>query len=110
MFNQFQPSDDERITPDSARDLLEKLLRLCPSERLTIDEALVHPYVNSWHIGNEDETIYAEEPDEKVLKNFDQISSKVGVSEYERLIFQMVKDFKSLEGVKATTLPAAMLS
>jgi c-Jun N-terminal kinase len=30
------------------RDLLSRMLRIDPDERISVDDALRHPYVNSW--------------------------------------------------------------
>ena len=35
-------------TVKQGRDLLVKMLRIDPAKRITVDEALQHPYVNIW--------------------------------------------------------------
>lgn len=37
------------LTAESARDLIGKMLRIDPLERISVDEALNHPYVNVWY-------------------------------------------------------------
>ena len=36
-----------------ARDLLSKMLQIDPRNRITIDEALTHPYVSIWFDASE---------------------------------------------------------
>lgn len=36
-----------------ARDLLSKMLVIDPSQRITIEEALMHPYVSHWYKADE---------------------------------------------------------
>ncbi|VDK39918.1 unnamed protein product [Dibothriocephalus latus] len=36
------------MNADMARDLLRKMLVLDPLQRITVDEALQHPYINLW--------------------------------------------------------------
>ena len=41
------------FTDTIARDLVMKLLEIDPEKRLTVDDALKHPYVNIWYDVNE---------------------------------------------------------
>lgn len=43
MFLFFQ------TTASQARDLLSKMLIIDPSKRISVDEALQHPYINVWY-------------------------------------------------------------
>jgi len=36
-------------TASQARDLLSKMLIIDPSKRISVDEALQHPYINVWY-------------------------------------------------------------
>ncbi|KAF5397387.1 Mitogen-activated protein kinase, partial [Paragonimus heterotremus] len=38
----------ETLNADNARDLLRRMLVIDPLERMSVDEALVHPYINVW--------------------------------------------------------------
>lgn len=43
MFFVFQ------TTASQARDLLSKMLIIDPAKRISVDEALQHPYINVWY-------------------------------------------------------------
>ncbi|KAL3312760.1 Mitogen-activated protein kinase 8 [Cichlidogyrus casuarinus] len=61
----YPPKDFKELFPDElfqtasthhptlnateARDLLSRMLKIDPSERITVDEALLHPYVHVWY-------------------------------------------------------------
>lgn len=55
----FPSPDDEnpQLTPAMARDLLSKMLVIDPEHRITIDQALKHPYVNIWYEANDVESV-----------------------------------------------------
>lgn len=38
-----------QITASQARDLLSKMLIIDPAKRISVDEALQHPYINVWY-------------------------------------------------------------
>lgn len=38
-----------RTTASQARDLLSKMLIIDPAKRISVDEALQHPYINVWY-------------------------------------------------------------
>lgn len=37
------------ITASQARDLLSKMLVIDPERRISVEEALLHPYINVWY-------------------------------------------------------------
>ena len=41
------------LTARYARDLLTKMLQIDPKNRITVDQALSHPYVNIWFDASE---------------------------------------------------------
>lgn len=46
------PSDSNehnRLKASQARDLLSKMLVIDPERRISVDEALLHPYINVWY-------------------------------------------------------------
>jgi len=42
------------ISTDEALDLLERLLGFDPATRITVEEALEHPYLSIWHDPNDE--------------------------------------------------------
>lgn len=42
-------SDHNRLKASQARDLLSKMLVIDPEKRISVDEALLHPYINVWY-------------------------------------------------------------
>jgi c-Jun N-terminal kinase len=46
-------SRQSQLTADSARDLLSKMLVIDPNHRISVDEALNHPYINVWYDDSE---------------------------------------------------------
>uniref|UniRef100_A0A1I7Z647 Stress-activated protein kinase JNK n=2 Tax=Steinernema glaseri TaxID=37863 RepID=A0A1I7Z647_9BILA len=53
--NEMFPADSEggRLTAAHARNLLSKMLVIDPNNRISVDEALRHPYVHVWFDDNE---------------------------------------------------------
>lgn len=43
LFDSFQTAASQ------ARDLLSKMLIIDPAKRISVDEALQHPYINVWY-------------------------------------------------------------
>lgn len=46
------PSDSNehnRLKASQARDLLSKMLVIDPERRISVDDALLHPYINVWY-------------------------------------------------------------
>lgn len=50
MFNYF-------LSASQARDLLSKMLVIDASKRISVDEALQHPYINVWYDPTEVEAV-----------------------------------------------------
>lgn len=45
------------FTASQARDLLSKMLVIDASKRISVDEALQHPYINVWYDPSEAEAV-----------------------------------------------------
>ena len=47
----FPPDSTEHsgLKASMARDLLQKMLVIDPEKRISVDEALMHPYINVWY-------------------------------------------------------------
>ena len=46
-------SRQSQLTANSARDLLSKMLVIDPNHRISVDEAINHPYINVWYDDSE---------------------------------------------------------
>lgn len=49
------PADSRQspLTANSARDLLSKMLVIDPQDRISVDDALNHPYISVWYDDSE---------------------------------------------------------
>lgn len=70
-----------------ALDLLEKLLKFDPAARITVEEALEHPYLSTYH-DKADEPVCAQQFD----FSFEKVES---MDEMRELIAQEVLDFQT---------------
>ena len=46
-------SEQSKLTASLARDLLGRMLVIDPEKRMSVDEALNHPYINVWYEDSE---------------------------------------------------------
>ncbi|RLV90873.1 Mitogen-activated protein kinase MKC1 [Spathaspora sp. JA1] len=70
-----------------ALDLLEKMLSLDPSERITVDDALNHPYLEVWHDPRD-------EPECQVKFDFKSFETVDSIEDMKQLIIEEVKNFR----------------
>ncbi|XP_052865024.1 stress-activated protein kinase jnk-1-like [Anopheles cruzii] len=49
VFDGTAPSSHPQLTNAMARDFLRQMLAFDPQQRLSVDDALQHPYINVWH-------------------------------------------------------------
>uniref|UniRef100_A0A8C5D0U9 Stress-activated protein kinase JNK n=1 Tax=Gadus morhua TaxID=8049 RepID=A0A8C5D0U9_GADMO len=84
------PADSEhnKLKASQARDLLSKMLIIDPSKRISVDEALQHPYINVWYDPAEVEApppaIYDKQLDER----------EHSIDEWKELIYKEVMNFE----------------
>lgn len=88
------PSLFPNANPD-ALDLLDKMLAFDPSSRISVEQALEHPYLNIWHDASD-------EPDCPTTFNFD-FEVIDDVPEMRRVILEEVMHFRQL----VRTVPSA---
>ena len=80
--------------PD-ALDLLDRMLAFDPSSRISVEQALEHPYLHIWHDASD-------EPDCKTTFNFD-FEVMDDVNEMRRAILEEVQHFRQV----VRTVPGA---
>uniref|UniRef100_A0A669E8B1 Stress-activated protein kinase JNK n=5 Tax=Pseudocrenilabrinae TaxID=318546 RepID=A0A669E8B1_ORENI len=84
------PADSEhnKLKASQARDLLSKMLIIDPAKRMSVDEALQHPYINVWYDPAEVEApppqIYDKQLDER----------EHSIDEWKELIYKEVMNFE----------------
>lgn len=67
-------------TASQARDLLSKMLIIDPAKRISVDEALQHPYINVWYDPAEVEAVSGLlEEDELSIDFYSQLGLWTGV-------------------------------
>ncbi|XP_069428537.1 mitogen-activated protein kinase 8 isoform X5 [Ovis canadensis] len=84
------PADSEhnKLKASQARDLLSKMLVIDASKRISVDEALQHPYINVWYDPSEAEAPPPKIPD----KQLDEREHTV--EEWKELIYKEVMDLE----------------
>ncbi|KAM7385643.1 hypothetical protein PAMP_001717 [Pampus punctatissimus] len=81
-------SDHNKLKASQARDLLSKMLVIDASKRISVDEALQHPYINVWYDPAE-----VEAPPPKILdKQLDEREHTV--EEWKELIYKEVSEWE----------------
>lgn len=90
--DEFFPPDStqyEQLNSQNARDLLSKMLVIDARNRMSVDEALRHPYINLWY--KEDE-VYSPPP-----AHYDSSieAENLDVHQWKKLIFDEVKDYEA---------------
>uniref|UniRef100_A0A8C4E4C9 Stress-activated protein kinase JNK n=1 Tax=Dicentrarchus labrax TaxID=13489 RepID=A0A8C4E4C9_DICLA len=81
-------SDHNKLKASQARDLLSKMLVIDASKRISVDEALQHPYINVWYDPAE-----VEAPPPRVLdKQLDEREHTV--EEWKVLIYKEVSEWE----------------
>uniref|UniRef100_A0A3B3B7K2 Stress-activated protein kinase JNK n=1 Tax=Oryzias melastigma TaxID=30732 RepID=A0A3B3B7K2_ORYME len=81
-------SDHNKLKASQARDLLSKMLVIDASKRISVDEALQHPYINVWYDPAEVEAPPPKIPD----KHLDEREHTV--EEWKELIYKEVTEWE----------------
>lgn len=88
----YFPPDSEQhssLCSRNARDLLSKMLVIDPKYRITVDEALEHPYIKIWYQKDE---VDAPRPD--TYENLER-EDELNVDQWKKLIYDEVKDYEA---------------
>uniref|UniRef100_A0A0N5C3S4 Stress-activated protein kinase JNK n=1 Tax=Strongyloides papillosus TaxID=174720 RepID=A0A0N5C3S4_STREA len=76
------------LTAEHARDLLSRMLQIDPEKRITVDEALEHPYVRIWYDPVEVNT--------RPQGNYDEsVDSEHSVEEWKTLIYEKIRQYQT---------------
>ncbi|KNC30786.1 Stress-activated protein kinase JNK [Lucilia cuprina] len=91
LFERFnETSEENRLKTKQARDLLSRMLKIDPDERISVAEALCHNYINVWY---DEKEVYAPTPNayDQTLENEDHT-----IEEWKRLIFKELSSFDEM--------------
>ncbi|XP_030626107.1 mitogen-activated protein kinase 10 isoform X6 [Chanos chanos] len=87
-YKENADSEHNKLKASQARDLLSKMLIIDPAKRISVDEALQHPYINVWYDPSEVEApppqIYDKQLDER----------EHSIDEWKELIYKEVMNFE----------------
>uniref|UniRef100_A0AAG5D9T5 Stress-activated protein kinase JNK n=1 Tax=Anopheles atroparvus TaxID=41427 RepID=A0AAG5D9T5_ANOAO len=84
-----------QLTNDAARDFLRRMLAFDPMERISVDEALLHPYIHVWYY-DEDVNRPAPTPYDHSID-----AQNLTVDQWKALLFEEIQDIQrtmSLDG------------
>lgn len=77
-----------QLTSTNARDLVSRMLKIDPRERITVDQALEHPYLNLWY-KDEEVNSHPPEPYDGLIDDY-----VLEMQQWKRLLYDEAKDFK----------------
>uniref|UniRef100_A0A0K0EP83 Stress-activated protein kinase JNK n=2 Tax=Strongyloides stercoralis TaxID=6248 RepID=A0A0K0EP83_STRER len=91
------PPDNQPIPKDlnsyNCRDVLKKMLKIDPNERISVDEALNHPYLKIWK--NEEEISNGQ----LEVYNPDIENTVFSIKEWKQLIFNNIKNYENTNNI-----------
>ncbi|DAA14133.1 TPA: mitogen-activated protein kinase 8 isoform 1 [Bos taurus] len=87
-YKENADSEHNKLKASQARDLLSRMLVIDASQRISVDEALQHPYINVWYDPSEAEAPPPKIPD----KQLDEREHTI--EEWKELIYKEVMDLE----------------
>lgn len=84
----------EQLNSLNARDLLSKMLVIDPKHRMSVDDALKHPYINLWF---KDDEVNSPPP---ATYDSSTEADELTVQQWKQLIYNEVKDYEAKNGVR----------
>ncbi|XP_053665604.1 stress-activated protein kinase JNK-like [Anopheles marshallii] len=81
-------SNHPQLTNDAARDFLRRMLAFDPMERISVDEALEHPYIRVWY--------YEEDVNRPPPKPYDHSidAQHLTVAQWKQLLYEEIQDIQ----------------
>jgi c-Jun N-terminal kinase len=92
----FPDTIDQRLNAVNARDLISKMLVIDPLHRITVEQALLHPYVHLWYDASEVDAPPPRQYDPSV-ENADHT-----VEDWKALIYSEIKEYESIHDIYGT--------
>lgn len=95
--DEYFPDDSaqyEQLNSRNARDLLSKMLVIDPRYRMSVDEALNHPYIKLWY---KPEEVNGPPPG---IYDSSTEADELTVQQWKKLIYDEVKDYEAHRGSK----------
>ncbi|XP_006874674.1 PREDICTED: mitogen-activated protein kinase 8-like isoform X5 [Chrysochloris asiatica] len=87
-YKENADSEHNKLKASQARDLLSKMLVIDASKRISVDEALQHPYINVWYDPSEAEAPPPKIPDKQLDER------EHAIEEWKELIYKEVMDLE----------------
>ncbi|CAD5221237.1 unnamed protein product [Bursaphelenchus okinawaensis] len=91
--NVFPETVEPRLSASCARELLAKMLIIDPNYRITVEQALQHPYVHLWYDAEEVEAPPSGRYDSAVE------SGEHTVDDWKTLIYNEIKEYEGLHDI-----------
>lgn len=90
-----------------ALDLLDKLLQFDPSKRLTVTEALAHPYLADYHLEDDEPSARAPDPAEWEFDRRPEGAKPLTKQELQALMMREVHHFRGHQGDRPSSMRMA---